>query len=370
MVGVGPEHAADPRLGQPAPRRWWTPGRRDGRAQAHAAMDVLGAGAEIAAGLRNGLTAPAAGGAVRRLRSLLGADAVGLVDLDGAQTWAGRAGEPAELLVDDVLRTNRRCARDEVQALPLRVRDEPAGVLVVAGPVSAAAARQAAAWVADALHRGRLEASAEAAEQAELRALRAEISPHFVYNALTTIASFVRSDPDRARELILDFALFIRHSLARRGDYTTLAGEFRAVEAYLALARAVLGERLRVQVRIAPEVLPVAIPFLVLQPLVENAVQHGVERAESGGSVQVSGEAQGSDCVIAVEDDGPGMPPERARDVLAGRGVGSSLGLVNVDRRLRSVFGAGYGLVIETASGAGTRVVVRIPRFHAGVVAS
>ena len=131
-----------------------------------------------------------------------------------------------------------------------------------------------------------------------------------------------------------------------------------------------LGDRLRVQVRIAPEVLPVAIPFLALQPLVENAVQHGVERTEGGGSVQVSGEAQGEDCVIAVEDDGPGMPPERARDVLAGPGTGPSLGLMNVDRRLRAVFGAGYGLVIETAPDAGTRVVVRVPRFHPGVVAS
>ena len=342
-------------------------GRR--RAPAAAAMDVLTDGVRMAAHLRSGLAAPAAAGAARRLRDLLDADAVGLVDLDGARTWAGTPPEPADALVADVLRTDRRCARDGVLALPLHVRDEPAGVLVVAGPVPERAARQAATWVADALHRGRLEASADAAEQAELRALRAEISPHFVYNALTTIASFVRSDPDRARELLLDFALYTRHNLARRGEYTTLAGEFRAVEAYLALARAVLGERLHVQVRVAPEVLPVALPFLVLQPLVENAVQHGVERAEGGGSVHVSGEAQGEDCVIAVEDDGPGMPPDRARDVLAGRGDGS-LGLVNVDRRLRAVFGAGYGLVIETAAGAGTRVVVRVPRFHPGVVAS
>jgi two-component system LytT family sensor kinase len=331
-------------------------------------MDVLAAGVEMAAGLRDGLAAPSATGAARRLRGLLGADAVGLVDLDGARTWAGDPPERIEPLVADVLRTDRRATRADVQALPLRVRDEPAGVLVVAGPVPGAAARQAAEWIADALHRGRLETSADAAEQAELRALRAEISPHFVYNALTTIASFVRSDPARARELILDFALFIRHNLARHGEYTTLAGEFRAVEAYLALARAVLGERLRVQVRIAPEVLPVTIPFLVLQPLVENAVQHGVERAEAGGSVQVSGEAQGEDCVIAVEDDGPGMAPERAREALAGRGTGS-LGLVNVDRRLCAVFGAGYGLVIETAAGAGTRVAVRVPRFHPGVMA-
>ena len=98
-------------------------------------------------------------------------------------------------------------------------------------------------------------------------------------------------------------------------------------------------------------------------------MQHGVERAEGSGSVQVSGEAQGEDCVIAVEDDGPGMPPSALRTCWPG-GAPGHLGLVNVDRRLRAVFGAGYGLVIETAPGAGTRVVVRIPRFHPGVVAS
>jgi two-component system LytT family sensor kinase len=358
MVGVDP--AGAPRLRRLLGRR---------AAPATATMDVLTSGVRVAAMLRDGLTAPGAAGAARRLRELLGADALGLVDLDGGRTWSGPAPDVADTLVADVLRTGRRSGRDGVLALPLHLRDEPAGVLVVVGAVPDGAARQAAAWVADALHRGRLEASADAAEQAELRALRAEIPPHFVYNALTTIASFVRSDPGRARELLLDFALYIRHNLARGGEYTTLAGEFRAVEAYLALARALLGERLRVQVRIAPEVLPVAIPFLALQPLVENAVQHGVERAEEGGSVQVSGEAQGEDCVIAVEDDGPGMDAEHARAVLAGRSDGS-LGLVNVDRRLRAVFGAGYGLVIETAPGAGTRVVVRLPRFHPGVVAS
>ncbi|NMH93790.1 histidine kinase [Pseudonocardia bannensis] len=361
----GPEGTAPP-APRRRPRRWsrrWSPGG------ASDAMDVLATGAEIAAELRTGLATARAGAAARKLRRLLDADAVGLLDLHGAQAWSGEPDPGAAGLVDEVLRNDHKAGRGGVLALPLRVRGELAGVLVVQGPVRASAARQAASWVAEALERGRLEASADAAEQAELRALRAEISPHFVYNALTTIASFVRSDPGRARDLILDFAEYTRHNLARHGDYTTLAGEFRAIEAYLALARAVLGDRLRVQVRIAPEVLPVAVPFLALQPLVENAVQHGVERSGSGGSVQVSGEAQGTECVICVEDDGPGMDPAHARDILAGQDAGSGLGLANVDRRLRTVFGAGYGLVIETAEGAGTRIIMRIPRFHPGVVA-
>ncbi|MCO7197466.1 sensor histidine kinase, partial [Pseudonocardia sp. McavD-2-B] len=258
----------------------------------------------------------------------------------------------------------RRLTEAGRTALP--VGDGP--VLVLAGGVGSAAARRTAAFVADALERARLTDGEAEAEAARLRALRAQISPHFVYNALTTIASFVRSDPARARDLLETFAEFIRHSLAARGDYVPLAGEFRSVEAYLTLARAVLGERLRVQVRVAPEVLPVPVPVLALQPLVENAVQHGVERSPDGGLVQVSGEAEGDVCVITVDDDGPGMSPEHARAVLAGTAEGAGLALVNVDRRLRAVYGPDHGLVIETAPGAGTRIVLRIPRFQPGVV--
>jgi len=370
VVGDEAPDRADPGTSdEPAGRRrrWWT---RSRRLPASDAMAVLAVGQAIAEDLRGGLVHDRAGAAARRLRTLLDADAVGLTGLSGPLAWAGRPDEGAGDLVDQVRRDGHRAGRaGRTLALPLPVRGEPGGVLVVVGAVPAAAARQAAAWTGEALARGRLESSAEAAERAELRALRAEISPHFVYNALTTIAAFVRSDPDRARELIRDFAEYIRHNLARHGEYTTLAGEFRAIEAYLELARAVLGERLRVQVRIAPEVLPVALPFLTLQPLVENAVQHGVERIEGGGSVQVSGEAQGTDCVIAVEDDGPGMDPEHARAALAGDASGSGLALANVDRRLRAVYGPQYGLVIETAQGAGTRIVVRVPRFAPGVVA-
>ncbi len=343
-----------PRLGRPVPPD---------------PSEVLGAARRIASDLRGGLDGPSAGNAARTLRRLLGAGAVGLFGLRGDPVWSGRPADPdgASALAERVLRTDTRAADGDLVAVPVHTREEAVGALVVDGPVVGAAVREAAAWVGEALDRARLEDSAAAAVQAELRALRAEISPHFVYNSLTVIASFVRSDPERARDLMLDFAAYTRHSLARHGDYTTVAGEFAAIEAYLALARAVLGERLRVQVRIAPEILPVALPYLALQPLVENAVRHGVELG-AGGSVQVSGEAQGSECLISVEDDGPGMDPVFVADVLAGRSGG--LGLRNVDRRLRTVFGPGYGLVVETAPGAGTRVLLRVPRFQPGVAAS
>ncbi|WP_018684992.1 sensor histidine kinase [Actinokineospora enzanensis] len=331
---------------------------------------VLAVARGIGEDLADGLSGDGVRAAVRGIRRLLGADAVGIADLSGRPTWAGPlpGGTRWVALVDEVLHSETRVGRPPLTAVPLHVHDELAGVLLVAGPVRGWAVREVADWIVAALERARLEASAEHAAQAELRALRAEISPHFVYNALTVIASLVHSDPERSHELMLDFADYNRYSLARHGEYTTVAEEFHAIETYLALQRAVLGERLRVQVRVAPEVLAVAIPYLVLQPLVENAVRHGIEPRAGGGQVQVRGEAEGTDCLITVEDDGVGMPPGRAEAILAGRGPADRVGLANVDRRLRNVYGPWYGLVVETAPEAGTRVVVRMPMFAPGVV--
>jgi two-component system LytT family sensor kinase len=121
--------------------------------------------------------------------------------------------------------------------------------------------------------------------------------------------------------------------------------------------------------RIAPEVLPVAVPFLVVQPLVENAVQHGLEGHPSAVKVSITASDDGSDAVIVVEDDGSGAEPAAIRSALEQTGQGR-VGLGNVDARLRHVYGDRYGLVVETAPGAGTRVVVRIPKFAPGVIAA
>ena len=334
------------------------------------AADLLVTARLINRDVKGGIGAPRARRALRRIRKLLGADAAGFADLSGATIWAGReqSDEQVEAVVHDVLHTEATQGKPPLVAMPLHVRDELSGVLLVTGRVRTSAVHEVAALVENALERGKLEASADQAAQAELRALSAEISPHFVYNALTVIASLVRSDPDRARELMLDFADYTRYSLAKHGEYTMVSEEFHAIETYLALQKAVLGERLQVQVRVAPEVLAVAVPYLVLEPLVENAIRHGVEPRSGAGTVHVRGEAEGTDCVISVEDDGVGMDPEFARAILAGKDGSGSVGMANVDRRLRTVYGPWYGLVVETAAGAGTKVIVRVPRFQPGVM--
>ena len=202
----------------------------------------------------------------------------------------------------------------------------------------------------------------------------AQISPHFIYNALSTIASFVRTDPDRARELILDFADFTRYSFRAAGEYTVLADELRNIDRYLTLERARFGAALDVRLQVAPEVLGVVLPFLALQPLVENAVRHGVA-ARGGGTISIVARDEGSDCVITVEDDGVGMDPEvlRSGDIDAldasttapsSETSGARVGLTNVDHRLRAAFGNDYGLVVETGIGAVSYTHLTLPTIY------
>ena len=231
------------------------------------------------------------------------------------------------------------------------------------------ATEEVAEWVSGQLELAELDAHRNRMIEAEVRALRAQISPHFVYNSLNAIASFVRTDPDRARELLLEFADFTRYSFRRPGEFTTLAEELRSIERYLLLEQARFGDRLQVTLNIAPEVLPVVVPFLCVQPLVENAVRHGLESADQAGPHTNLPHDRGHEAVIEVEDNGVGEDPETVRRALAGDAALDSVGLGNVDARLRATFGDDYGLVVETAPGAGTKVIVRVPKFAPGVTA-
>jgi two-component sensor histidine kinase len=215
--------------------------------------------------------------------------------------------------------------RDAVDAVsaPILRTGVRAGTLVAfargARPGLVRATGEAARWVSTQLELAELDASRAALAEAEVKALRAQISPHFIYNALTAIASFIHTDPAKARELVLEFADFTRYSFRRNGDFTTVAEELRSVDGYLRLERARFGDRLEVTLQIAPELLATVIPFLSVQPLVENAVRHGLESTERGGRVTITASDAGACALITVEDDGVGIDPELAR--LRGVGV-------------------------------------------------
>ncbi|WP_046780319.1 sensor histidine kinase [Streptomyces yangpuensis] len=341
--------------------------------------------------LRAGLTEDAARKAARRLRSLLGTEALCLTDREAVLAWDGPGADHhqrrAMARVAVMLESGRsQSVRTECQRpdcplkwavfAPLTGEDGMLGALVAYGSRESAvlvrAATELARWVSVQLELSELDRSRTRLMEAEIKALRAQISPHFIFNSLAAIASFVRTDPERARELLLEFADFTRYSFRRHGDFTTLAEELRSIQQYLALAGARFGDRLKVTLQVAPEVLPVALPFLCLQPLVENAVKHGLEDSTEECRITITAQDAGPDAVITVEDNGVGMDPELLRRILAGERAGSSsgVGLPNVDERIRQVYGDAYGPVMETGVGAGMKVTVRIPKYRAGVHSS
>ncbi|WP_406730467.1 sensor histidine kinase [Streptomyces sp. NBC_01794] len=337
--------------------------------------------------LRAGLTEDTARKAARRLRSLLGTEALCLTDRESVLAWDGPGadhhGQGVMVRVAEMLDSGRsQSVRTECEDLecplrwaviaPLTGEEGVLGALVAYGSRESAvlvrAATEVARWVSVQLELAELDRSRTRLIEAEIRALRAQISPHFIFNSLAAIASFVRTDPERARELLLEFADFTRYSFRRHGDFTNLADELRSIEQYLALAGARFGDRLKVTLQVAPEVLPVTVPFLCLQPLVENAVKHGLEDSRNECRVTIAARDAGAEAVVTIEDDGVGMDPAVLRGILAGeRPPSSGIGLSNVDDRLRQVYGDDYGLVIETGVGAGMKITMRIPKYRAGV---
>ncbi|MGJ9423136.1 sensor histidine kinase [Aeromicrobium sp. CF3.5] len=353
--------------------RWWLLTHRQslGTAADRATYATLHTASLAAPALQNGLDADSAASALPHVRALLGGPTVGITDTAGILAWDGSNRAEAADLVADALRRGTTQASDHTVVAPLSVDGRVVGSVVVHTDEASAglvrATTEVARWMSSQLELAELAISRTALMEAELRALRAQISPHFIYNSLGAIASFVRTDPERARELLLEFADFTRYSFRRHGEFTTLAEELRSIERYLVLEKARFGDRLRVITRIAPEVLSVRLPFLSVQPLVENAVRHGLEPQSGDGTITIVARDDGAECVITIEDDGVGADPEVVREALAGRTTSASIGLSNVDERLRTVYGDAHGIVVETAPGHGTKVAVRVPKFAPSV---
>jgi two-component system LytT family sensor kinase len=357
--------------------RWWLLSRRPslGTPEDRATYETLHTAALAAPALRRGLDAESAATALPHVRTLLGARTVAITDTRDPLAWDG-PGDPADVadLMAAAIAGGTTRASGRAIVAPLAIEGAVVGsVVVVTDEASAGLARattEVANWMSSQLELAELATSRTALMEAELRALRAQISPHFIYNSLGAIASFVRTDPERARELLLEFADFTRYSFRQHGEFTTLAEELRSIERYLVLEKARFGDRLRVVTLVAPEVLSVTLPFLSVQPLVENAVRHGLESRSGDGTITVTAHDTGTECRITIEDDGAGVDPEIVRAALSGHQASASVGLANVDERMRTVYGNEYGIVVETAPGHGTKVTLRVPKFSPAVDAA
>lgn len=208
------------------------------------------------------------------------------------------------------------------------------------------------------------------ATEAQLRALRAQINPHFLFNALTTIGYLIKTSPDRALDTLMKLTDLLRRVLRSTGDYVTLGEELRLIESYLDIERERFQERLRVKFDIPPDLMNLRLPSLLIQPLVENAIKHGIAPSRTGGEVAISAGLESTSLMgneamlrITVNDTGIGVS-----EIGLVRGRRTGVGLSNIDERLRCYSGQSGLLNIASSPGKGTTVELRMPVQLAGRV--
>jgi LytS/YehU family sensor histidine kinase len=199
------------------------------------------------------------------------------------------------------------------------------------------------------------------ATEAELRALRAQINPHFLFNALTTIGHLIQTAPPRALDTLMRLTALLRGVLRSEGEYTTLGRELEIIESYLDIERARFEHRLLVLIDVPARLRTIRVPSLVLQPVVENAVKHGIAPHRLGGQVTVRATLEGvhpeaRQLALVVHDTGAGTTEAALQ-----RGRKAGVGLRNIERRLACQYGDSAWMSIRTTPGEGTTVEIRLP---------
>ena len=197
-----------------------------------------------------------------------------------------------------------------------------------------------------------LEDQKAAAAQARFDALRRQINPHFLFNTLNAATSCIWADPDKARWILVRLSTIFRKLLHAADDFVPLSRELEMVDDYLSLEQARFGsERIRIEKDVDPRALDVPVPSMLLQPLVENAVRHGISKKVGGGVITLGAESDGRTIRITVADDGAGFEG----------GARSGIGLGNVRERLSVAYGTRQSLEIDSRAGGGTRIRIEFP---------
>jgi len=193
---------------------------------------------------------------------------------------------------------------------------------------------------------------------AKIEVLKSQINPHFLFNTLTSVSALIRSEPDTARMLIAKLSGLLRRLLRSHQHFVSLRDEIDSIDEYLAIEVVRFGPKLRVVKAIAPDTLQTVVPSMILQPLVENAIKHGLSRKVGVGSITLRSWRENGRVLLEVEDDGMGFLLERLDEPMA-----SGIGLANVRERLRVIYGAAYQLTLTSEPGHGTRARIEIPEF-------
>ena len=355
---------------------------------AHYARLALEVGEKSIALLKCGLTEESAGKLVRLLRETLPVGAVAVTGREQLLAFEGigadhhHVGSPVGSKQTMVAVQEGRVhfldgERDRYQCpisadcplsaaliVPLTVEDEVVGTIKLFEPhgrrfpeVFRSFGEGIARLMSAQLLLARFEEQRKLLLSSELKLVQAQINPHFLFNALAAIRAVIRVDPEQGRDLLGHLSDFLRSNLKAPTPDVTLAEELNHVGSYLEIEKARFGERLSVEVDVPKDYAPLRLPTFTLQPLVENAIKHGLRDKVEDGVVRISAQRTGNDILLAVEDNGGTYCPNGH--------AASGLGLSLVHRRVESWGGPGYGTRVDCQPGERTRVTVRIPSRRA-----
>jgi len=200
--------------------------------------------------------------------------------------------------------------------------------------------------------------------EARLAALTSQINPHFLFNTLNSVSSLIRTDPAQARVMVIRLSKVLRRLLRKHEHFSPLRDELSFIEDYLAIEVVRFGEKLRFERDVAEDTLDMLVPSMLLQPLVENSIKHGLSSKVEGGTIRIRTWRTGSRLCLTVEDDGVGIPDAKLA-TLTDRGIGVS----NVQERLKVLFGHEYRMWIESQPGKGARIQIEVPELQPALAA-
>lgn len=265
---------------------------------------------------------------------------------------------------------NKDCPLESAVIAPLKLKGEVAGTIKLYQtrqgdvPPSVVKLTEAVAQLLGLqMELAQLDRQAQLVTKAELDALHSQINPHFLFNTLNTIIMFIRTNPETARRLLIRLASFFRHALKRHGHFNSLREEIEYLNTYIILEKARFRDKIKIIRELDENLFDYQMPVLTIQPLVENAIKHGILPRQGQGTVWVRAFLEEEEEILfEIRDNGVGIPPEKLPLVLKpGYGSGNGVGMSNVHERLKGLFGEEYGLRIESVPGEGTSIIFRIP---------
>ena len=210
----------------------------------------------------------------------------------------------------------------------------------------------------------KLEEQARLLMEARLAALTSQINPHFLFNTLNSVSSLIRTDPNQARLMVVKLSKILRRLLRKHENFNPLRDELNFIEDYLSIEVARFGDKLRFERDVAEDTLDMLVPSMLLQPLVENSIKHGLSSKVEGGTIRIRTRRADNKLQVLVEDDGIGIPEGKLATLLD-QGIGVS----NVNERLKVLFGNEYRMWIDSRPGQGTRIQIEMPELQTDLAA-